>query len=70
MASRSLILMSLVLAAGACTSNDPMDWALAECTGEAQDAFEAASPRPDQRGGWQENYIRQCMADRGYEIYE
>jgi hypothetical protein len=70
---RLVIIGQLALLACACSSsrydNPELNQALADCTGEAQDAFEAASPQPDQRGGWQENYIKQCMGEKGYENY-
>jgi hypothetical protein len=71
MAWRLVILMQCGLLACACaTSDDPQfNHALADCSGEAQDAFESDPPPTDQAGGWQENYVRQCMAERGYENY-
>jgi hypothetical protein len=71
MVLRLVIIVQLALLACACAAydNPELNQALAECTGEAQDAFEAASPQPDQRGGWQEDYIKQCMGEKGYENY-
>lgn len=68
---RLVITMQLALLACACAAYDSpeLNQALADCSGEAQDAFEAASPQPDQRGGWQEDYVKQCMAEKGYENY-
>jgi hypothetical protein len=67
MRMRWIGLVSLISAAG-CVQHPPgWDDAWAACQAEAIEQMEFADPRPDQRSEWQENYIRECMDQKGFE---
>ena len=57
----------MVLMAG-CAQRDPAyDDAWAACDSEALDRMDSVGVEETERAAWRENYVRQCMQNKGFE---
>jgi hypothetical protein len=66
---RGSIALALLIAAAGCAQHPPgWDDAWAACQAEAIEQMETAEVDRDQRSEWQENYIRDCMDKKGFEV--
>ena len=61
--------LALVSLAAACTQHPPgWDDAWAECEAASIEAVEAADADRDQRSGYIDSYIDQCMDKKGFKV--
>jgi hypothetical protein len=62
------VVAGLILLLSACQRPDrEQETAMNACTNEAVQQMETADVAADQRATWQENYVRECMAKKGFK---